>query len=297
MNPLISIIIPHKNNIFLLSRLLESIPNHTTFEVIVIDDNSETQHKRNLEKLAETKNFTLICLDNNGFAGKARNLGIKSAKGRWLIFADSDDFFSPNLLELVQPFINREEIDIIYFNVASVDLDNRPSYRHTAYATLVERYPYTELAKLDIRYKYTPPWGKMIRRNFVIDNNIYFDEVPASNDLFFSIRSGHLAKEIAVCSNTLYTITQRPGSITSTISRENILSRFDAAMRVNSFFREHALPQYQHSILYFIYRALKFNPLLSIKLILISLVKHNNPLIGINKIKTAKSALKKRESR
>ena len=83
-----SFIIPHKNSVKLLNRCLDSIPQREDIEIIVVDDNSDEKPivKRTVEVVY------LTYKESNG-AGKARNIGITKAKGRWLLFADCDDYY------------------------------------------------------------------------------------------------------------------------------------------------------------------------------------------------------------
>lgn len=116
----ISIIIPHYNSYKKLERLLKSIPlDNLKVEVIVVDDNSKDEEiYKNLQ--LEFKN--VIFLKNkssNKGAGGARNEGLKIASGKWLLFADADDYFESGAFKKVFSNIDKKE-DIIYFKPTSV---------------------------------------------------------------------------------------------------------------------------------------------------------------------------------
>ena len=88
----LSIIIPHYNTKSLLFRLLDSIKWNNDTEVIVIDDNSsESEFDINELKLKYPSGKFLTNYRNKG-AGGARNCGIEKSTGKYLMFADSDDF-------------------------------------------------------------------------------------------------------------------------------------------------------------------------------------------------------------
>ena len=91
MNPTYSIIIPHHNSPSLLQRLLNSIPERNDLEVIVVDDNSD-EEKRAYSSRSDVKILYIDKLQTRG-AGKARNEGLAVAQGKWLLFADADDFY------------------------------------------------------------------------------------------------------------------------------------------------------------------------------------------------------------
>ena len=114
-----SIIIPHKNIPKLLDRCINSIPNRNDIEIIIVDDNSDDVTE--LYKLDSLKRSNvqlhLISKTESKGAGRARNLGLSVAKGKWCIFADADDFFiTASLNKMMDTYIN-SSTDIVYFNV------------------------------------------------------------------------------------------------------------------------------------------------------------------------------------
>ena len=80
-----SFIIPHKNCPDLLQRCVDSIPERDDVQVIVVDDNSDDGKKPSLKN---HKNLQVILLDatQSKGAGRARNVGLEHAEGKWLLF-------------------------------------------------------------------------------------------------------------------------------------------------------------------------------------------------------------------
>lgn len=98
-NELISIIIPTFNRSNYLPIAIDSVLNQTysNYELIIIDDGStDDTHKIIQEKYKDK--IIYICQENQG-ESKARNKGISLAKGKYIAFLDSDDFWSPKKLE------------------------------------------------------------------------------------------------------------------------------------------------------------------------------------------------------
>ena len=94
VNILYSIIIPHYNIPELLQRCLNSIPDLPSFQVIIVDDCSDGKivDFRYFPGM-ERENVKCIFLKERHGAGFARNLGLRYACGKWVLFADADDFF------------------------------------------------------------------------------------------------------------------------------------------------------------------------------------------------------------
>ena len=109
-----SIIIPHRNIPNLLQRLLCTIPQRNDMEVIIVDDNSDAEHVDfehfpGIER-ADTK---VIFDKKGGGGGYARNVGLTQATGKWVIFADSDDYFNYCLNDVLNDSLDSDS-DIIY---------------------------------------------------------------------------------------------------------------------------------------------------------------------------------------
>ncbi|MDR1711106.1 MAG: glycosyltransferase [Propionibacteriaceae bacterium] len=92
-----SLIIPVHNSAGYVNTLFESIPHRADLEVIVVDDRSEPEQAARTRELLDAQAFPhsrfLQNLRGPG-AGGARNTGMDHARGRWLVFADSDDSFT-----------------------------------------------------------------------------------------------------------------------------------------------------------------------------------------------------------
>ena len=94
----LSIIIPHFNGSDLLATLLEFIPDDKKIQTIVVDDKSDSFHLKAIEKLKYKYDFEFY--ENNKFKSRlCRNIGLEKAKGKWIMFADSDDYFVDGFYE------------------------------------------------------------------------------------------------------------------------------------------------------------------------------------------------------
>ena len=217
---LYSIIIPHKDCPKLLERCLFSIPLRNDLEIIVVDDNS-TQNPIDFVKYPNLnrKDTTYIYDKSNKYAGHARNLGMAIAKGKWLLFADADDFFNYCINSILNEYRD-DESDIIFFKVNSVNSDN-----YSASTRGNDRLnKYIDHFKEDsIKY------GNLLRYN---------------NDHRFSYLLGFSSKSIKVDNRALYCVTSSPHSVSKNKSEEAILTRIRVFGEAELFFRKNNLPSY-----------------------------------------------------
>lgn len=213
-----SIIIPHKNIPHLLERLIKSIPVRDDLEIIVVDDYSDPDVV-NFEKFPgkDRINFTLLYNKGNRGAGNARNYALSKALGKWVLFADSDDFFNNGFSVFLDDYV-KSDADIIYFNANSVDTDtyevsNRVDHLHE----FIEAYQKDWVrGEIIMRCMFTEPWCKMIRRNLIEENKITFDNTAIHEDVKFACLVGYHAKKVLVDNRQLYCVTSRSNSLSRT---------------------------------------------------------------------------------
>ena len=116
-----TVIIPHKNTPVLLQRCLDSIPLRDDLEVIVVDDDSDPAIVDFDHFPGKERKDTTVIFDKSGKgAGHARNIGLEHAKGKWLLFADADDYFYPEAFYELDKFKD-SDYDIVYFYCNSRD--------------------------------------------------------------------------------------------------------------------------------------------------------------------------------
>ena len=243
-----SIIIPHHNIPALLQRCLDSIPDVPEVQVIVVDDNSSAQkvdfgHFPGLDR----KNTLCILDKDGGGAGHARNIGLRHADGKWLVFADSDDFFTKDAFQILDSHKD-DPYDILLFKSNSVNSEDlSPSNR---YADLNDAIDDALAGKTDNKTTVLSrpgPVCKMFRRDHIQQKGIWFDETMASNDLMFVFKATCWAKDdaVAVFDEVLYTVTTRKGSLVDErfTNPDNFLCRLEVQIRRNEFLKDY--PQFR----------------------------------------------------
>lgn len=188
----ITITIPVYNAGKYLGDLLESII-HQTFdykkiEVIMVDDCSTDNSREVMDAYAKQyTNFISVKLDkNHKVAGTARNKGMKLAHGKYLMFADADDFYPQDAIQIMYDAIESKQADFIIGNYINTDEDGtlweKPIFN-------IEKY---QEFKLDIQ-DYTKSFfvlngsscNKIYRRDFVEKHQLKFLEGVPAEDAYF----------------------------------------------------------------------------------------------------------------
>lgn len=250
-----SIIIPHKNIPSLLERCILSIPQREDVQIIVVDDNSNEENIvkiRSFECSCKQANLSVAYLNGNQAkgAGRARNVGLEYAKGKWLIFADSDDTFETEALNSAFDLYANCEADIVFFGVNCFDSVTRKSMKNADECYLEHLHSKID-AENKCRYKIQAPWGKFVKRDLIIKNDIKFDETKVGNDAWFSLQVGYRAEKVVLDYTPIYNWIIRSNSITSIRSEEAVMTHFMLLNRLNKFKEAHNLSKYRLTIFAF----------------------------------------------
>ena len=235
-----SFIIPHKNSPHLLSRCIDSIPQRNDVEIIVVDDSSDTPvfSPTDLSINGRT-DVNYIQLDESRGAGFARNQGLQIAQGRWLVFADADDYFTDNLAELLDKYATDEAFDLVYLNAQVVD--DLGATSALPISTYIENYQHRRIyAEEVLKFKVFAPWIRMVKRKLVNDRQLRFDEIFVGNDAIFSLSCSRYAANFTCEEKVIYNYYQpAAGSCTSKYyNRKHLKSIIDLHFRVNQLYRE-----------------------------------------------------------
>lgn len=190
---LLSIIIPVYNVEKYLVQCINSILNldKDLIEIILIDDGSTDNSSKICDKYSnEFDNINVIHKKNSGLSA-ARNTGLHAAKGKYIIFLDSDDYILKDKLKEIINIISQKDIDVIMSNFYK-DVNNN-LYIGGENKVLKSKKIIKNNSKLvsDI-FKYTkdlwPAWKFIVKKEFLIKNNIKFKEGFLHEDVDYTTR-------------------------------------------------------------------------------------------------------------
>jgi glycosyltransferase involved in cell wall biosynthesis len=120
----VSVITPNFNCEKYIAQTIESVITQTyeNWEMIIVDDCSTDNSINIIEKYVNNeKRIKLIKLDKNSGVSNARNIGLQNAKGDYIAFLDSDDFWDKNKLQEQIGFIKDQNIPLSYTSYIKID--------------------------------------------------------------------------------------------------------------------------------------------------------------------------------
>ena len=157
-----------------MQQALKSVFSQTfkNFEVVVID-NQSSDNTKNVVSLFKKVIYKKI--DNRGIIAKSRNYGMKIAKGKWIVFLDSDDYWKKDKLLYIFEKIKKNTFDVICHNewiIVTSENNKKIEKKTVVLRALRKRF-----------YKKKLIWGNRnstsasaVKKSFIKENNIKFDE-------------------------------------------------------------------------------------------------------------------------
>ena len=237
-----SIIIPHKNRPDLLQRCVGSIPVRSDIQIIVVDDNSDTDKKPRIERT----DVEVILLDagNSKGAGRARNVGIGHARGQWLLFADADDYYKEGFIDVLDGYKDKS-FDVVYFNYEFRDGVTGALLPPHVFQSHFTDYDGSKETKDQVRFHHNVPWTKMVSSEYVRQHHITFEETINGNDMLFSMKVGYYTENITVIKQPVYVYLKNPNSIMTTKEdAESSLCRLKQMIKQNYFYKAIGHPEW-----------------------------------------------------
>lgn len=210
----ISVIIPFFNGEKTLRKCIESVLNQelTCFELILVDDGSTDNSKNICNIYAENDKRIRVIYKENGGVGSARNIGLNLARGKYIMFCDSDDYIESNMLDILYKNIKQNNADISICG-CFWDMYNGEELTKTiicGYSNNIDDY----ISNMGKYFKYMfstssillqSPWCKLYKSKIIKQNNIYFKEnMICSEDFEFNLRFLSKCKKFSYTKEILY---------------------------------------------------------------------------------------------
>lgn len=222
--PIFSIIVTAYNVADYLGECLDSVVRqtieHYKYELIIIDDGSTDHSSRIIDSYGIRYNDVMVIHQKNQGLSGARNVGLKCAKGEYILFLDGDDYLHPDTLNMLIQFINIYQPEIIatYRNYV-VELDKsiyvEPNIKNKSEAILKTESGLDYLnqsMKLNV-YQACAQYY-VYQKNFLEKEEAKFENGVFHEDELWTLQLLPQAKRVAVNETPFYYHRMREGSIT-----------------------------------------------------------------------------------
>lgn len=168
----VSIIVPLYNSEKYIEKTIFSLINQTysNIEILVINDGSTDRSRKICEKFKNSK-VRLINIKNSGVSN-ARNVGIKNATGKYIMFSDSDDFYEENFVKVAVNYI-KKGFDVVVFGYNKVYRKNVKKCIINKNINNLNKYEFIEI--LQDFSMFNNLWNKIYLTDIIKRNNVKFD--------------------------------------------------------------------------------------------------------------------------
>lgn len=235
MSGLISVIIPVYNVEDYLDRCLESVVHQTyeEIEIILVDDGSTDSSSLKCDEWGKKDaRIKVIHKENEGLS-EARNEGIESSKGEFLLFVDSDDCIHRNMCYKLYEMLVKNEADVAVGNV--VRFTGQPIEAEISEQCMaVDKY--YALEKIATDYIWCVAWGKLYRRELF--SGLRYPKGKLHEDEFLIHQVYYRCEKIIYTEEVLYYYYNNPQGIMNGAFTVNRFDIFEALQERILFYKE-----------------------------------------------------------
>ena len=215
----ISIIIAAYNIENYIERCMASVVNQTysNLDIIVVNDGSTDNTLNIIESFSKNdERINIINQSNQGLL-KSRKIGFNNSQGDYVLFIDGDDWLEKDAIEIMYNEMITDGCDIIQCKYYK-RYDNGKTIKFIEKNTgIIDPDMLIEgILLCDINHNV---WTKLIRKDYIIENNIYFmDNITFGEDLAFTFELFKSKPKVKIIDNALYNYYQRSDSLTNSFS-------------------------------------------------------------------------------
>lgn len=208
----ISIIVPVYKIEKYIDRCIKSIldQRYKEFELILIDDGSPDNSGNICDLYAMKDSRIKVIHKENTGVSDSRNVGLKYAKGKYIMFVDGDDWIESNSLELLADKINNNEVDLIIYGIIKDLYSNNKLIKSEINAIVNEKkmdikeLP-TEFEYLINTIKMLPAWMYLFKADIIRMHSLNFnEELVVYEDFEFNLRYISKCKDILIIPQIIY---------------------------------------------------------------------------------------------
>ena len=231
--PKVSIIIPCYNVEEYIEKCIKSVLNQTyeNLEVILIDDGSTDNTNQVILKTTMNKENIKYITNKNAGVSNARNTGIKAATGDYIMFIDSDDYISSNMIKNMQKLMERYNTDLVKCNIKKEYISRqktekvKPIYSKVRYIQS-SSFCNTIHKKILSTETMNSACASIYKTKIIKENNLLFrEDIHNGEDAIFFMNYIDNSKSIVYTPTAYYNYTIKNTGLTGTaLSMEKLWS-------------------------------------------------------------------------
>ena len=242
----VSIIIPVYNAQKYLRRCLDSLINQTLkeIEIICINDGSTDNSLNILKEYEQNDSRIIIINQENSGIGKARNSGIKIAKGEYIGFVDADDWVDKDYYEKLYNAAKKYDSDIAagdFYREGKIFKTKK--LKHTAEEFITDKEKIFKKAVIP-RYNYV--WNKIYRSSEV--KKYLFDNVRYYEDILWLCKVLFYLKGYVTVADTFYHYIRNPKSVVTQRTSAHKADYIKSGNEMMKFLKENNIPIPPHKL-------------------------------------------------
>lgn len=228
----LSIIVPVYNIVHYLSDCVQSVlaQNFQDWELVLVDDGSTDQSPALCEEWAKKDQRIRVVHKTNGGLSDARNAGLLEAKGEYIHFLDGDDYYvSDNVLQTLMEQVEQYQYPdtLLFCRVDKYEDTGKENKERPYDADFINQSSSTTIIFEHLlrtqRFNMSACF-QILRREFLMDNQIFFEKGLLSEDVDWSMALWQHLKTVKAINCYGYCYRHRSASITTTLSIRNYQS-------------------------------------------------------------------------
>ena len=219
----VSVIVPVYNVEPYLEKCLDSLVNQTlkNIEIICINDGSPDNSQKIIDKYKNRYSNIVSIEDTNHGQGYARNKGINLAKGKYIMFLDSDDTLELDILSKMCDIIEKKNSDVVVSDINKIINDQKVHFKNY--------HHYSNKDNINLMLSHPGPVAKLYKKEIFLKNNIKFLEKVYYEDLAMTPILSIYIDKVSYVEEPLYNYLIRDNS---TMKQTTFNSKIDDIFKV-----------------------------------------------------------------
>lgn len=254
----LSLIIPVYNVEKYLDNCIRSVivhdPEKVEIEILLVDDGSFDNSGKICDTYEKQYDYIRVIHKQNGGASSARNAGLRKARGQYIMFLDSDDWWNPetDIVGIIKRVKEHKQTEM--FLLTSYDYVEGEGYYKRKEQDVLRK-----LKPIDIRDYYktlldngnleVSPCTKILKKAFLYQNSLFFREGIVSEDNEWMLRILRVIKKVEVIDAPLFICRlNREGSVTNNIKIKHIIDLLKIVRLSQKYYEKyphHVLKNYE----------------------------------------------------